>query len=72
MQPVFRLVEHHRLRPVDHFVGDLFAEVIDGDQEPLARQPVHALERVLGALAGDEPVDSLSAAGHFPLECRRP
>ena len=25
MQAVLRLVEHHRLRPVDHLVGDLLA-----------------------------------------------
>ena len=33
VQAVFRLVEHHRLRPVDHLVGDLLAAV--------RRQAVH-------------------------------
>ena len=28
--------------------------------------------RPVPGTAGDEPFDSLSAAGHFPLECRRP
>jgi len=33
VQAVFRLVEHHRLRPVDHLVGDFLAAV--------GRQAVH-------------------------------
>jgi hypothetical protein len=33
MQAVLRLVEHHRLRPVDHLVGDFLAA--------MGRQAVH-------------------------------
>src|SRR6202171_419797 len=41
VQPVFGLVEHHRLRAVDHFVGDLLAA--------MGRQAVHEDGVGLGA-----------------------
>ncbi len=40
VQPVFRLVEHHRLRPVHHLVGDLLAA--------MGRQAMHEQRVGLG------------------------
>ena len=77
VQAVFRLVEHDRLRPVDHLVGDLVAAV--GGQamheHRIRLRPRHqggidlvALEQIVAALAvgvltGEHAPGELVAAG---------
>ena len=54
VQPVFRLVEHHRLRPVHHLVGDFLAA--------MRRQAMH--EQRVGLGLGHQPGIDLIALEH--------
>src|ERR1700726_1206697 len=55
VEPVLGLVEHHRLRAVDHVVGDLFAA--------MSRQAVH--EEGVGLGARNKPGITLVRLGQF-------
>jgi hypothetical protein len=59
MQPVFGFVENHRMRPIQHLVGDLLAA--------MRRQAVH--EDGVGLGLGDQPAIDLIAFEQVVATC---